>query len=117
MSEKTDWELVDTPQSGHKGTDSHHGSQGGGAPQHGSPSARFMQTLLGRWWQLKLLGAGIVAVVALALLIMIGGVLLVTVSLAAIVSLGIAKLVSWLRGKQLGHNTHLSTHQRNPWQR
>lgn len=114
MSEKTEWELVDTPQSSHKSSGYHHGSQQEMRQEKDSSSGYFLQTLLGRWWQLKLLGAGIVAVLALALLITIGGVLVLTLSLATVMSLGIARLISWLRGKQLGDETSLSPQTRHP---
>jgi hypothetical protein len=116
MSEKTEWELVEPPQPRHEGGRYHHGSHGA-AQQDGAPQAtHFLQAMLGRWWQLKLLGAGIAAVVALALLIMIGGVLVLTVSIAAVTSFGIARLGAWLRGKQIGRKTYPVAQGRNPWQ-
>jgi hypothetical protein len=55
-------------------------------------------------------------VVAFALLIMIGGVLVLTISIAAVTSFGIARLVAWLRGKQIGRKTYPVAQGRNPWQ-
>lgn len=116
MSEKTEWEVVDAPQSAHKTDGSDYRSYGRAHSTQGPSPKNFMQAALGRWWQLKLLGAGMVAVAAFVLLLMIGGVLVLTVSIAAVVSLGMAKLVSWLRGKQIAHDTQLSPQRHQPRQ-
>ncbi|WP_151637564.1 hypothetical protein [Noviherbaspirillum aerium] len=116
MSEKPEWELIDSPQSRQESNGYHHGSQGN-ASQGTRPSpALFLQALLGKWWLLKLVGAGVAAFIALALLIMIGGMLVLTVSAIALVSFCTARLALWLRGKQLGSKTHMPTRYREPWQ-
>ena len=116
MSEKTEWELVDAPKTTNQNKHFHRGAQDESSQQHDPSPAHFLQALLGRWWQLKLLGAGMVAVIGFTLLLMLGGVLILTLSLAAVVSLAIARLISWVRGKQLGRNTQLSPLTRHPWQ-
>ncbi|MEC4720920.1 hypothetical protein RY831_17275 [Noviherbaspirillum sp. CPCC 100848] len=112
MSEKTEWELVDTPQPNHGGDNPERGARAGVNSEQGKTSTNVLQAMLGRWWQLKLLGAGVAAVVAFALLLMIGGVLVLTISILAALSWGIARMVSWLRGKQLAHRTHITQHNR-----
>jgi len=61
-------------------------------------------------------GAGVAAFIALALLIMIGGMLVLTISAIALVSFCTARLALWLRGKQLGNTTYTPTQYRDPWQ-
>lgn len=116
MSEKTQWELVEPPQARHEDSRYHHGSHGATHQDKSPQAAHFLQAMLGRWWQLKLLGAGIAAVVAFALLIMIGGVLVLTISIAALTSFGIARVIAWLRSKQIGRKTYSVAQGRNPWQ-
>lgn len=116
MSEKAEWELVDSPQSGQESNGYHHGSQGH-ASQGTRPSpAHFFQALLGKWWLPKLVGAGVAAFIALAFLIMIGGMLVLTISAVALVFFSAGKLALWLRGKPLGNRTHMPARYRDPWQ-
>lgn len=112
MSEKTEWELVDTPQPNHGRDSAGRGAHDGVNSEQGKTSANVLQAMLGRWWQLKLLGAGVAAVVVFALLLMIGGVLVLTISTLAALSWGVARMLSWLRSKQLGHRTHITQHHR-----
>ncbi len=93
MTEKTEWEIVDTPSS--QGERERHGGQ---AHQSLPPNLQqSMETMLGRWWRWKLAGAAIVMTAALVLIATVAGAVLLVAVLMALASLGVAKLRQWMR--------------------
>jgi len=94
MSGKMEWEVVDAP-----------------VPEAQLPHARptlrqLMQALLGRWWRWKLIGAAVVASLALALLVSLAGIAMLVVSVAALLSIAIGKFRQSLRRAQAGTQSH-----------
>jgi hypothetical protein len=80
MTEKIEWEVVDTP----------------------SPSARptiwkLIKALLGPWWRWKVIGAAIIATLALLFFVTITGVIILVGVAGVVISIGIAKARRWLR--------------------
>ncbi|GIZ52298.1 hypothetical protein [Noviherbaspirillum aridicola] len=87
MTEKIEWEVVDETT-----------TKTGGARRAG-PAA---QPMLGPWWRWKVAALFALGALALVLLIAVAGVIAVAVAVTALVSLGIARIAYWLRGKPGG---------------
>lgn len=93
MTEKTEWEIVDTPSPQRE--QERHGRQ---AHQSLPPNLKqSMETMLGRWWRWKLAGAAIVMTAALVLIATVAGAVLLVAILMALASFGVAKIRQWMR--------------------
>lgn len=102
MSDKVEWEIVDetTSNTGSSHTKSADAHAGTGASTSGPRAAA--QAMLGPWWRWKLAAMFALGAVALVLLVAVAGVIAVAVTVAALVSFGVARVAYWLRGKQGG---------------
>jgi len=85
MSEKVEWEVVDDS-----------ARKSGQARSTGAAA----QALLGPWWRWKLAGMVGLGVIALILVMAAAGVIAIVIALAGLLTLGLARLMQWLRGKQ-----------------
>jgi hypothetical protein len=96
MQEKTEWEVVDEPmpQPGSQWRSQEDARMNGqGAPGMG----QILKALMGPWWRWKLLGAGLFAALAVAMLAMLTGVFAVIAAVGAALAIGFAKLRQWTR--------------------
>lgn len=80
MTEKTEWEVIDTP-----------------LPEDRQTSQHRMKALLGSWWQWKVLGGVVVAGLALVFFVALTSVIVVAISVGALLLFGIGKIRQWLR--------------------
>jgi hypothetical protein len=80
MTEKTEWEVVDTP-----------------SPDTRQTKEHFLKAMLGPWWRWKIASAVIVAGLALVFFAALAGVIVLFVAVGAILSICIAKFRRWLR--------------------
>jgi hypothetical protein len=98
MQDKIEWELVDEPS---RQSDSQRRSQAQGRTQenaHGKSGVKqILQTIMGPWWRWKLVGAGIFAAIALAMIAMLTGVLAVIAAAGAVLAIAVGKVRQWTR--------------------
>ena len=84
MTERVEWEVVDTPTPG-KGT------------RHGAYGTRdAMRALLGRGWKWKIAGTAIVSVLTLAFFATLTGALVLLFTAGTLLSVAVRKLKQWL---------------------
>lgn len=85
MSEKVEWEVVDTE-----------GAQPNGPRPPRSPD-ELLKAMLGPWWRWKVGAVTVVAGLALLFFAALAGVVVLTVIAFAMLALAFARLRSWLR--------------------
>lgn len=97
MTEKVEWEVVDTPEAGNdrNARNEHHARR-----VHATGEA--MHAMLGRWWKWKIAGTAILTVATLALFATLTGALVLLFVAGTLLSVGVRKLKQWLGAGRSG---------------
>jgi hypothetical protein len=87
MTEKVEWEVVDTPETAGERRTHRQARYAAGEAMH---------AMLGRWWKWKVAGTAIVSVLTLALFATLTGALVLLFVAGTLLSIGVRKLKQWL---------------------